>query len=195
MLYLFYIFTYFLTVCRFFNKEIDRIGEDIYFLNLFCIIKQLTINLFIITPITFYFINYQEENTLFIPIEIILNHYVDDYVHFFLHIYLHKKQIHRKRHSKCLLSFTTFYAHWLDFFLLNLFSPLIGLIIMKAHIYSYYIYMILDCYISIIRNMGIGNHYRTYHWYYEDCNYGKDLIIDKIYKKDFPRESQENFFP
>jgi len=188
-LYIIFILTYFSSCFRFLYNDINNFGKNEVINIFFISYRKIMVNIFIIQPISMLFLlNYNNINYILILPEIFFNYFIYDFIHHFIHKKIQESSIHQIRHNIQLVTFTSTYAHPLDYFLLNVFPVYIGLFLMKAHIITYYYFTIMETYILVVTNTKMGNRSRFHlnHKIYMDINYGINMQSDIYFHTYFP---------
>jgi len=191
MLYLLFLLTYILSCLRFLGNDINNFGKNELVALFLQSLNTISINLFIVTPISFLFFISSEKNIFFVPLEIYINYYIYDFLYYFIHRNIQNNLIHYKRHNCNMVTFNSLYASPLDYFLLNIFSLYFGLIILRAHIFTYIYFTIMETYINVLTNtkMGTKSNFHIYHCIIEEKNFGINLIADKVFNTLFVKKN------
>ena len=184
-----FLLTYLLSCYRMINNDINNFGEKKLWKIFLFSYKTIFINVFIVFPVILpIFIRIGDNNPIKILPEIFLNYYVYDFIYYYIHKFIQNYPIHQKRHIIELTCFTTFYASFIDFILLNIIPIYIGLFTMKAQYLTYIYFTIMEVYINVITNSKIGSraNFYIYHIIFCNCNFGINLYSDKYLKTFFP---------
>lgn len=204
--FIFFLTSYFISSLKNLKNDRKRLNHNNLIVLFNCTFKQIFFNLFFVFPLFIAFPKmigisiYREK--LYFPLfllEIIFNYYFQDFLHYHIHLLMHKnkflKILHKKRHFlHQVAGFTSYYCNPIDFILLDLIPVYFGLFVIKAHIYTYYFYIITETYLTVLYRSGMGKRsaFFDFHNKYLVSNFGTDLFMDK-YKETYYIFEKNNF--
>ncbi len=138
-----------------------------------------------------YLINIRQKEFSYFDLiwQIIFFSYFVDFTFYIVHYSLHYpplyKWSHKIHHEITIpIGLAALYNHWFDYILSALISTYLGAIIVSAHIYTVYLWILLSTLITVIHSHGGIRKFSEFHDLHHqknNVNYGAGTLVDKLF--------------